>query len=80
LGERNKLWNEISGMNFQQLPWLIGGDFNTTRYTNEKAGGILSPSKCCLLLMILSMLAHFLILGVWEVYGAGTTKMPMGGK
>jgi len=38
-GGRLGLWNEFPAVNIQHAPWVIGGDFNTTRFTNEKMGG-----------------------------------------
>lgn len=39
--QRLNLWNELSTISdlFADIPWAVGGDFNTARYTNEKIGG-----------------------------------------
>jgi len=37
--ERMGLWRELKELNFTIHPWLLTGDFNTTRFTNEKVGG-----------------------------------------
>jgi len=38
---RELLWQDLTTMEvkLQHLPWLVSGDFNTARYSNEKRGG-----------------------------------------
>jgi len=33
------LWKELQVLNISNAPWLLTGDFNTARFTNEKVGG-----------------------------------------
>ena len=37
--ERVQLWNKLQTLNVSNYPWLLTGDFNTVRFTNEKIGG-----------------------------------------
>lgn len=45
--EKNIVWKEISNclVNFQNIPIILGGDFNTILNLNEKTGGILRTSQ-----------------------------------
>jgi exonuclease III len=37
--ERRLLWEELGGLNaWWDLPWCVGGDFNTVHYPSERAG------------------------------------------
>jgi hypothetical protein len=39
--QRASLWNELISIAdlFVDIPWAVGGDYNTARYTDEKIGG-----------------------------------------
>ena len=39
--ERNTLWSDLTNIanGCLNVPWIVLGDFNTVRYTNEKEGG-----------------------------------------
>ena len=34
--ESSQLWNKLQNLNVKNLPWLLTGDFNTARISNEK--------------------------------------------
>jgi hypothetical protein len=39
ISSRRLLWEELAGlMSWWELPWCIGGDFNVTRFPNERSG------------------------------------------
>ena len=37
--ERQVLWKELQELQINSSPWLLAGDFNTARFSNEKVGG-----------------------------------------
>ena len=39
IGERTKQWQELEQLHIGNVPWLLPGDFNIARFTNEKVGG-----------------------------------------
>ena len=38
-GERDSLWKELTDLQLFSTPWLVTGDFNTSRFIDEKVGG-----------------------------------------
>jgi hypothetical protein len=39
ISSRRLLWDELAGlMSWWDMPWCIGGDFNVTRYPDERSG------------------------------------------
>ena len=49
----------LQSLNLSNYPWLLTGDFNTARFTNEKLEVNHSIINNLALLMILSMLAPY---------------------
>ncbi|KAJ8505060.1 hypothetical protein OPV22_005946 [Ensete ventricosum] len=41
MSDRNALWRDLVSIanSYPTVPWVVLGDFNTVRYTNEKVGG-----------------------------------------
>ena len=37
-GARQSLWDR-QALNISNVPWLVTGDYNTSRFTDEKVGG-----------------------------------------
>ncbi|KAL6565082.1 hypothetical protein OROMI_016532 [Orobanche minor] len=37
--ERRDLWDDLLSVSQNQIPWMVGGDFNIIRQPNEKKGG-----------------------------------------
>ncbi|XP_042944611.1 uncharacterized protein LOC122278495 [Carya illinoinensis] len=38
-GERQKLWDDLCGLQSSNVPWIVIGDFNIIRSDNERIGG-----------------------------------------